>query len=103
MQLPFNSIRGLGAACAVAAALAAPAVADAERGVYVTNSNSDNVSAYVVAPDGALTELGGSPYAAGTDTRGVVATPDAAHLYATNYNGTSFSAFDIGTDGALAT
>jgi 6-phosphogluconolactonase (cycloisomerase 2 family) len=69
--------------------------------VYVTNSNSDNVSAYVVAPDGALTELGGSPYAAGVDTRGIVATPDARHLYATNYNGLSYSGYGIGTDGAL--
>jgi 6-phosphogluconolactonase (cycloisomerase 2 family) len=104
MQLPFQVIRGLGTTCAVAlAALAAPAVAEAARGVYVTNSNSDAVSAYVVAPDGSLTELGGSPYAAGIDTRGVVATPNAEHLYATNYNGTSFSAFDIGTDGALST
>ncbi len=47
--------------------------------VYISNQNSNNINAYSVAADGALTQITGSPFAAGVtapETAGLFITPD---------------------------
>ena len=49
------------------ATLALPAFAEADRNVYVSNIDSDNVSAFDITASGSLTALGNSPFPAGND------------------------------------
>ncbi len=53
--------------------------------VYVSNSGSNNVSAYAITPStGALTQLASSPYSAGTTPNSIFYTPKGGFLYTTN-------------------
>ncbi len=79
-------------------ALALPAVAGAKRNLYVSNYDTDNVSAFDISATGALTPVTGSPFATEGDL-GVAASPDGRHLYVVGSAGVS--AFDISATGAL--
>ncbi|MGA3370138.1 MAG: beta-propeller fold lactonase family protein [Terracidiphilus sp.] len=90
---PFASA-GLTLPCGIASA------SDASGAyVYVTDSTNGNVHGYSVA-SGALTELSGSPYAAGNQPAAIVADPDHPFLYVANALDGTVSAYSIGS-GAL--
>ena len=60
-----------------------------------------SVSAYSIGPDGALTPVSGSPFAAGIMPISVAVDPAAQFIYAGNYTDGTVSAYSIGSDGAL--
>jgi 6-phosphogluconolactonase len=70
---------------------------------YVANENSNSVSGYSIAPgSGALTQLPGSPFGAGTNPDAIQFTPDAKYAYVANYGSATVSAYSLnGTNGAL--
>ena len=69
--------------------------------VYVTNETSNNVSAYSIGADGALTPVPGSPFAAGIQSYSVAVDPTGKFAYVPNFNSANVSAYSIGADGAL--
>ena len=76
--------------------LASPFFAKSQTYAYVANTSSNNVSAFSVnATSGALTQIAGSPFAAGSGPGGVAATPAGRFLYVTNSGSGSISAFAI--------
>lgn len=68
--------------------------------LYVTNGASANVSAYSVA-DGVLTQLTGSPFAAGGTPAGIAMTHNGKLLYVANQGDGTISGYAIGAGGAL--
>ena len=68
--------------------------------VYVANDESDNVSAYTIGANGALTPVPGSPFAAGGVPDSVAVDPTAKFAYVANL-GNNVSAYSIGANGAL--
>src|SRR5579859_6411500 len=71
--------------------LGMPASGKSRHFVYVANSGSDNVSAYVVDGDGALAPVTGSPFAVGREPLGVAVDPVDRFLYVTNFQGECLS------------
>jgi 6-phosphogluconolactonase len=75
--------------------------------VYVANESSNNVSAYSIGANGALTPVPGSPFAAGTQPQSVAVDPTAKFAYVANlgvppdFIGNNISAYSIGANGAL--
>jgi 6-phosphogluconolactonase (cycloisomerase 2 family) len=75
--------------------------------LYVSNGGSfptpGSISVYRIAPGtGRLSEIGGSPFAAGPDTAGLAVTPDDKHVYAANSVSETVSAYTRDpTTGAL--
>jgi DNA-binding beta-propeller fold protein YncE len=65
----------------------------------VVNEGGNNVSAYRLAPNGALTPVPGSPFVAGTDPHKAYAT--AKFVYVANEVSNNISAYRIGSNGAL--
>lgn len=89
---------------ALVASAVVPAVAPAERFVYVSNGASNNVSALRINPDGSLTAVSGSPYTpapAQTVTEGISITPDAKHVYLAHFGTQGLSAWNVRADGGL--
>jgi DNA-binding beta-propeller fold protein YncE len=68
---------------------------------YVANFNDNNVSAYSVGANGALTPVAGSPFAAGINPNSVAVNPTGKFAYAVNFRSNNVSAYSIGADGAL--
>ena len=70
---------------------------------YVANLSSNNVSAYSIGANGALTPVPGSPFAAGTFPFSVAVDPTGKFAYVTNVssNNNNVSAYSIGANGAL--
>ncbi len=71
--------------------------------VYVANYNDNNVSAYSANADtGVLTQLPGSPFAAGQYPASVTATADGEYIYVTNQGDGTVSAYAVDQEsGAL--
>jgi 6-phosphogluconolactonase (cycloisomerase 2 family) len=75
---------------------------------YVANDTSmpNSITAYAIAPDGALSELAGSPFSTGGDSsfshhpNAMVSCGD--YMYIANYNTSNISAFVVEADGTLA-
>ena len=64
--------------------------------VYAANHNDNSVSAYSANADtGALTELPGSPYAAGQYPSSVTATADGKRIYVTNQGDGTVSGYSV--------
>src|SRR5260221_375162 len=61
----------------------------------------NNVSAYSIGANGALTPVPGSPFAAGTFPTSVAVDPTAKFAYVTNAFSNNVSAYSIGANGAL--
>jgi len=68
--------------------------------VYATNWDR-TVRQYAADDAGALAPLVPAPAAAGTTSKGAVATPDGRHLYVANESSGDISQYDIALDGAL--
>ncbi len=69
---------------------------------YVANGGgSNNVSAYSIGENGALTAIPGSPFAAGNLPSSVVVDPSARFAYVVNEGGNNVSAYTIDKNGAL--
>jgi 6-phosphogluconolactonase len=68
---------------------------------YVANENSNNVSAYSIGADGALTQVTGSPFAAGNSPSSVAVDPTGKFAYVANAASTNISAYRIGAKGFL--
>jgi hypothetical protein len=64
-------------------------------------SNSGNVSAYRIGADGSLTQLSGSPFAAGNFPVSVAVDPTGKFAYVVNRNDSNVSAYRISADGSL--
>lgn len=81
----------------------ATGTATAQPFAYVANSQSDNISGYTIdSVTGALTEVAGSPFPAGSNPQFVVATPSGKFVYAANSDSDNISAYSLnGTSGAL--
>ena len=101
----------IGGACALISSLIMPVTATAQF-VYVNNnrpSPDNSVSAFVVAPNGSLTAVSGSPFLTGgggsfsPSVGGTSVVTAGQHLYATNSVTNSVAAFDINADGTLST
>ena len=71
--------------------------------VYVVNETTNNISAYAVnATSGALTQIAGSPYAAGTDPQALAFDPTGSYLYVANNGTNNLSAYAVNAStGAL--
>ncbi len=71
--------------------------------VYVTNGTSDNVSAFAIdTSSGALTQVEGSPFGAGSRPVGEAIDPVGAFIYVANGDSDNVSAYVINTEsGAL--
>ena len=59
----------------------AAAINRTDKFLYVANGGSDNVSAYAIGANGALTEVAGSPYPTGRGALSVVADPSGKFVY----------------------
>ena len=70
------------------------------RFVYVANRNSNDVYAYRIETDGALTPLG-SPILAGGSPESVTVDPQGRFVYVSNWSTHTISAYTIGTGGVL--
>jgi 6-phosphogluconolactonase len=68
---------------------------------YVPNVGSNNVSAYRIGANGALTPVAGSPFAAGSGPFAVAVDPTGKFAYVTNFGDDNVSAYRIGANGAL--
>jgi 6-phosphogluconolactonase (cycloisomerase 2 family) len=68
---------------------------------YVANARDSDVSAYSIGADGSLTQLPGSPFAAGTNPASVAVDPTGKFAYVANQGGSNVSAYSIGADGSL--
>jgi 6-phosphogluconolactonase len=68
--------------------------------LYVTNGASADISAYSVS-GGVLTQITGSPFAAGGTPQGIAMTSNGKFLYVANYGDGTISGYSIGSGGAL--
>ena len=68
---------------------------------YVANRLSNNVSAYSIGANGALTPVPGSPFLARTSPNSVAVDPTGKFAYVTNVFDNNVSAYSIGANGAL--
>jgi 6-phosphogluconolactonase len=113
-KLPAGSRRrlwGVGAAVIVVALLGVAQSAGAERLLFVSNGDSNNVSAFRIGSTGALTAVSGSPFATGTFPQGVAIRPalippqprdlSPAVVFVANFSSNNVSAFTAGADGRL--
>jgi len=66
---------------------------------YVANRSSNDVSAYSINDDGALTTVAGSP--AGSNPLSVTMDPTGKFVYVANNNSNDVSVCSINADGAL--
>jgi 6-phosphogluconolactonase len=69
--------------------------------VYVANAASNNVSAYSIGPNGALTPVAGSPFPAGSDPRSLAVDLLGRFVYVANGHQFNVSAYRIAESGAL--
>jgi DNA-binding beta-propeller fold protein YncE len=72
------------------------------RNLYAPNYSANNVSAFSIGANGALSAVPGSPFGAGELPFAVVVTPDGRDLYVTNVGSGNVSAFSVGANGALS-
>ncbi len=96
------SRRALMALLSLAAlSVAIPTTAFAASTLYVSNTDSDTISAYSIATDGILNAVPGSPFDASVPL-GIAVTPDGKYLYAAaTAESAGVSAFSIAANGAL--
>lgn len=70
--------------------------------VYVTNSESNNVSGYTINPStGGLATVPGSPFGNVSAPSAMVVSSDGFFAYAANSQANNVTAFRVGTNGAL--
>lgn len=76
------------------------------RFLYVTDSASNQLYAYTIGANGALTPLINGPFATGVFPDGITIDPSGTYIYVANYNSNTISSFQItqstGTPSALA-
>src|SRR5580693_2780484 len=66
------------------------------RFLYVVNRGSGNVSGYTIdLTDGSLTEIAGSPFAAGGNPVAIAVDPTGAYVYVVNQLSANVSAFTV--------
>lgn len=76
--------------------------AGAAEFAYVANEGSTNISGYKIALNGALTEIAGSPFNAGTGPSGIAVDPTGSFAQASNAASGDVSAYSIdASSGAL--
>jgi hypothetical protein len=68
---------------------------------YVTNFADNNVSAYSIGTNGALTPAPGSPFAAGKGPDSMAVDPTGKFAYVANQKSNNVSVYSIGASGAL--
>ena len=68
---------------------------------YVVSGGDDNILAYAIGTDGALTTISGSPFATGSFPSAVVADPTGKFVYVANERGHNISAYHIDAIGGL--
>ena len=76
--------------------------AGAAEFAYVANEGSTNISGYKIASNGALTEIAGSPFNAGSGPSGIAVDPTGSFAQASNAASGDVSAYSIdASSGAL--
>jgi 6-phosphogluconolactonase len=68
---------------------------------YVANFSSNNVSAYGISSNGALTPVSGSPFPTGVGPVSVALNDTAKFAYVANIDSNDISAYSIASNGAL--
>ena len=92
----------MAAVAALATVLLGATAQAATPSAYVYATNWDRTVRQYAADDaGALAPLVPAPAAAGTTSKGAVATPDGRHLYVANESSGDISQYDIALDGSL--
>jgi 6-phosphogluconolactonase (cycloisomerase 2 family)/PKD repeat protein len=69
--------------------------------IYVANQTPGTISGFNVGSDGSLSELSGSPYAAGAGARSVSISPDGTRLLVANQTDSTVIAYTVDAAGAL--
>ncbi|MFI6173750.1 lactonase family protein [Nocardia sp. NPDC051052] len=69
--------------------------------VYVTNSDSNNVSVFSIGAGGALSKVHEPVGDCGEDPRAIVAAPNGRTIYVSNTGANHISAFRVGAHGSL--
>lgn len=78
------------------------ALADAEgKFLFVANQGSNNISAFAIGSGGALTEVVGSPFAAGAAPTFLIVNHDGDHLYVADRDSGDIENFSISGSGSL--
>ncbi len=72
------------------------------RFAYVTNQDSNDISAFAIdASTGLMTPVGGSPFATEPGPTAAVVSPDAQHLFIASRDSSSVLVYRIAADGSL--
>jgi len=69
--------------------------------LYATCADTVKIYGYTIDPNGLLTSLGGSPFAAGASCYQITADPFGKVLYAGNLGSSNISGYTVGNDGNL--
>ena len=77
------------------------AVEPTAKFVYVANFSSNNVSAYGIGSNGALTPVSGSPFATGVGPVSVAVNATAKFAYVVNFSSKNVSGYRIASNGTL--
>ncbi len=80
----------------------AVAISPDGRHIYLSRPLAGLISGYTIAPDGSLTPIAGSPFAAGTEPQDIAITPNGSYLYVTNAESNDVSAFSVASNGGLS-
>jgi len=100
-KLTFNSGMIGSAAISDVQILCSPAMG---QYVYVTNSGSDNISAFTLhANTGAMAPVAGSPFPAGSSPQSITSTPSKKFLYVANFKDNSISGYLINASNGVLT
>jgi 6-phosphogluconolactonase (cycloisomerase 2 family) len=70
--------------------------------LYVTNTQSADVSAYSIDASGSLASVPGSPFPAGTSPAAITADPSGRFIYVTDYSQNEIRSFSINSNGSLS-
>lgn len=78
------------------------AVSPSAAALYVSNGSLGTISGFAIGSGGTLTELGGSPFAAGGNITGITIDSKGQFLYAADTGNSKIASFSIQSNGALA-
>jgi DNA-binding beta-propeller fold protein YncE len=70
--------------------------------LFVANHGSNNVSAFAIGSDGALSPVSGSPFTSGTGPVFVAVDTAGSHLYVADHDSSDITEFAISGTGSLS-
>lgn len=99
--MPMRIRVWIAAVSAVLATVLLPAAADADRTLFVTNSDTPatGLAAFSLAADGSPSAVAGTPVATGEEVTGIAVRPDARFAYVTNLDDDSVGVYELNAGG----